>query len=149
MNESDTIHRATKVEVDSVRALFLAYGASLDFDLCFQGFAEELDDPFATYVAILLSRDGCVALREIDARTCEMKRLYVRPESRGQHLGRALAESVIRLAREAGYARMKLDTVPSMTSAIKLYRSLGFKETSEYRYNPIEGALYFELDLIE
>lgn len=147
MDDRDTIRRATSDEVETVRALFREYEASLDFDLCFQGFAEEPDDPFSCYVAILLSNDGCVALRRIDERTCEMKRLYVRPDARGRHLGRALAESVVRLARDAGYTTMKLDTVLSMTRAIDLYRSLGFKETDGYRFNPIEGALYFELEL--
>lgn len=147
MDDRDAIRRASTDEVEAVRALFREYEASLDFDLCFQGFDEELDDPFSCYVAILLSNDGCVALRRIDEHTCEMKRLYVRPDARGRHLGRALAESVVRLAKDAGYEKMRLDTVPSMTRAIDLYRSLGFKETDRYRYNPIEGALYFELDL--
>lgn len=147
MNTRFEIESATKAQADAVRELFREYEASLDFDLCFQGFEEELDDPFASYEAILLASDGCVALRRIDTEVCEMKRLYVRPAARGTSLGRALAESIVQLAKDNGYARMKLDTVPSMTSAIKLYRSLGFRETDSYRYNPIEGALYFELDL--
>jgi GNAT superfamily N-acetyltransferase len=147
MNDTHAIHLATTEETDAVRALFREYGESLDFDLCFQGFEAELEDPFAIYAAILLSDGGCVALRRIDEQTCEMKRLYVRPDSRGRELGRALAESVIRFAKNDGYTKMKLDTVPSMTRAISLYRSLGFTETDGYRYNPIEGALYFELNL--
>ncbi len=147
MNDTNAIHRATTEEADAVRALFREYGESLDFDLCFQGFDDELEDPFAIYAAIWLSDSGCVALRRIDEQTCEMKRLYVRPSARGRELGRALAESVIRFAKDDGYTKMKLDTVPSMTRAIGLYRSLGFKETGGYRYNPVEGALYFELDL--
>jgi GNAT superfamily N-acetyltransferase len=147
VNDDGAIHRATKDEVESVRALFREYEASLDFDLCFQDFAEELADPLAYYAAVMLSDDGCVALRHLDEDTCEMKRLFVRSASRGRHLGRALAESIIRQAKDSGYARMKLDTVPSMAEAITLYRSLGFRETDAYRYNPIAGALYFELDL--
>jgi ribosomal protein S18 acetylase RimI-like enzyme len=147
VDDDSAVHRATIDEVECVRALFREYEASLDFDLCFQDFAEELADPFAYYVAIMLSKDGCVALRHLDEDTCEMKRLYVRSASRGRHLGRALAESIIRQGRDAGYSTMKLDTVPSMTEAISLYRSLGFKDTDAYRYNPIEGTLYLELDL--
>jgi ribosomal protein S18 acetylase RimI-like enzyme len=147
MSGQQLIHRASKNETESVRALFREYEASIGFDLCFQDFEEELSDPFAFYASILLSDDGCVALRHIDEHTCEMKRLYVRSASRGRHIGRRLAESVIALARDAGYTKMKLDTVPSMTAAISLHRSLGFIETAAYRYNPIKGALYFELDL--
>jgi putative acetyltransferase len=147
VGDRDAIHHAQKDEVEVVRALFREYAASLDFDLCFQGFAEELDDPFGTYEVILLSDDGCVALRRIDSETCEMKRLYVRPTARGRHLGRALVDAVINNARDAGYLKMKLDTVPSMGAAIALYRSFGFEETDGYRYNPIAGTLYLELDL--
>lgn len=130
-----------------MRALFRDYAASLDFVLCFQDFASELDDPFAVYEAILIAADGCVALRRINEEVCEMKRLYVRPGARGRHLGRQLARDLIGAATRSGDRVMKLDTVPSMAAAIALYRSLGFTETSEYRYNPIAGTLYFELDL--
>jgi putative acetyltransferase len=146
MTDRDAIRQASRDDADAVRALFEEYEASLDFDLCFQDFSSELADPFGVYEAILIADDGCVALRQISEQLCEMKRLYVRPGARGRHLGRRLAESVIDLARRSGYRAMKLDTVPSMIAAIALYRSLGFSETAEYRYNPIEGALYFELD---
>ena len=90
---------------------------------------------------------GCVALRRLEQDTCEMKRLYVRPEFRGKGAARTLVEGLIGEARSIGYHRMVLDTLPSMEAAHKLYRTLGFSEIPPYPKNPIPGALFFELSL--
>jgi ribosomal protein S18 acetylase RimI-like enzyme len=88
-----------------------------------------------------------VALRRFDKKICEMKRLYIRPEFRGQRLGRRLANMVIDEAVKRGYTSMRLDTLPTMKEAIIMYKSMGFALIAPYRYNPIEGAIYMELQL--
>jgi putative acetyltransferase len=140
------------------RRLFEEYGASLSFDLCFQNFAEELAGLPGEYAPpegrLLLAfwegqPVGCVALRKLEDRICEMKRLYLQPQFRGRHWGRHLAEAVMNVARRAGYDRMRLDTVESMIVATALYRSLGFRPIPPYRFNPLPGVQYLEADLAQ
>ena len=90
---------------------------------------------------------GCVALRKLADNICEMKRLYVLPEFQGLSIGRKLVETLIVEAKRLGYAKMRLDTLPKMTTAQKLYRLLGFKEIAPYRFNPEPGAVFMELEL--
>ncbi len=147
----------TPQHIPTVRALFGEYAAWLGFDLCFQNFAQELADlpggyapPTGRLFLALVDGEpaGCIALCRIDMKTCEMKRLFVRPAFRGRGIGESLTRALITAAREIGYARMRLDTLPTMTSALKLYRALGFGEIAPYRYNPIPGAIYMELELL-
>jgi ribosomal protein S18 acetylase RimI-like enzyme len=143
-------------DVASVRGLFVEYRESLGVDLCFQGFDQELAELPGDYVSpggcLLAAKDAgevvaCVALRRLDAQTCEMKRLYVLPSHRGLGLGRALAEAVIAEARRMGYQRMRLDTLPSMAEAAALYEGLGFREIEAYTVNPVPGARFLQLEL--
>jgi ribosomal protein S18 acetylase RimI-like enzyme len=144
-------------DLEVVRELFLEYASSLGVDLGFQGFDEELESLPGDYAsdrggALLLAWSGgacrgCVAVRALDEGRCEMKRLYVRPEGRRLGLGRRLAEEAVRRGRALGYARMLLDTLPAMGEARQLYRSLGFVETEPYRFNPVRGTSFLELDL--
>jgi predicted N-acetyltransferase YhbS len=86
-------------------------------------------------------------MRDLGGGTCEMKRLYVAPEHRGQGVGRLLVGEVVRRAKRAGYRRMMLDTVPEMTGALALYRSFGFVETVPYWSCPVERTIFMELRL--
>lgn len=147
-------------QVAQARSLFREYAQALPgIDLCFQNFESELRElpgayaPPAGRLLLAVADDegdelaGCVALRPLGAETCEMKRLYVRPRFRGRRVGLELALAIISEAREIGYRRMRLDTLPVMGDAIRLYRSLGFKEIEPYYHNPVEGALFMELAL--
>jgi putative acetyltransferase len=142
--------------ITKAKELFQEYAESLGFDLCFQNFDQELDEFPGWYSApdgrLYLARHGnqfigCVGLRYFEKNICEVKRLYVRPNFRGQRAGRALAEASIQAAEDIGYDYMRLDTLSSMEIARKLYQSLGFRQIESYRHNPIEGAIYMELKL--
>jgi ribosomal protein S18 acetylase RimI-like enzyme len=139
-----------------VKSLFSEYASSLGIDLSFQDFDRELAALPGDYAppngCILIARKeseavGCVAMRKISNETCEMKRLYVRPGFRGKGVGNSLALSVIQEAKRKGYHKMRLDTLSSMIEALALYESLGFKQIAAYRHNPIQGAIFLELDL--
>ena len=144
-------------QIALARTLFQEYGASLGFSLCFQNFDKELAGLPGDYappkgrllIAYLEGEPaGCVALHEFEPGISEMKRLYVRPAFRGKRVGLALTNAIITAARDIGYRRMRLDTVPSvMADAVKMYGRLGFKEIAPYRVNPQPGTLYLELDL--
>jgi ribosomal protein S18 acetylase RimI-like enzyme len=140
----------------SIRELFREYADSLELDLCFQNFQDELATLPGKYAPpagrLLLALDGeavagCVALRPIDPQIAEMKRLYVRPAFRGKGTGKLLAQTIIEEARRIGYARIRLDTLATMPKAISLYRSLGFGDIPPYYDNPSGSAKFMELKL--
>jgi ribosomal protein S18 acetylase RimI-like enzyme len=144
------------LHVEVVRAIFREYAATLGIDLDFQDFEAELASLPGKYATpkgnVLLAWSkgeviGSVAMRPLDGDTCEMKRLYVRPSGRGQQLGRRLALLIVERAKEAGYSRIRLDTLPSMEAAQALYASLGFRPIPPYAFNPVAGAKFLELDL--
>jgi ribosomal protein S18 acetylase RimI-like enzyme len=90
---------------------------------------------------------GCAALRRLRPSVGELKRLYVRPEGRGQGLGELLTRAVLKQASALGYARVVLDTLPTMSSATALYRRLGFQPIAAYWASPVEESLFFEYRL--
>lgn len=148
------VQTETNEAIQSARLLFEEYAASLDFGLNFQSFDQELAHLPGDYappdgrLLLAIYQDqaaGCIALRKLAEDICEMKRLYIRPQFRNLGIGKALAQALIEEARRIGYARMRLDTVPSMQRAKALYESLGFKEIQPYRYNPIPDTAFMEV----
>ena len=141
-------------DIEDIRILFGEYSGLVAEALCFQNFDQELEALPGAYAppggVLLIARDsgtaaGCVALRRLDAGSGEMKRMYVRDAYRGSGLGRRLAVAVIEEARKRNYARVVLDTLPKLASAIALYRDLGFREIGPYLASPTPGAICFEL----
>ncbi len=140
--------------------MFLEYAKSLQIDLCFQDFDQELrhlpgeySAPRGTLLVACLNGNwaGCCAMRPLDSsdysNACEMKRLYVRPQFRGLGLGRRLAEMIMEAGRLAAYNCILLDTLNDMESARALYQELGFENIPPYYFNPIAGAHYLKADL--
>jgi len=146
---------------DSI-SLFYAYAGSLGFDLAFQNFDAEMAAMPGKYSPpqgeLLIARDsdglaiGCVGLRPlpspgVDLQTCEMKRLYVTPSGRGTGVGKALASAIIVIAQQLGYSEMRLDTLPSMVAALRMYRTLGFEDIPAYYQTPLQGTHFLALKL--
>ena len=140
-------------DLDDVRTLFGEYSRLVSEALCFQNFDQELEALPGLYAppggVLLIARDaeaaaGCVALKQLDPASGEMKRMYVRDAYRGTGLGRRLAQEVIDEARKRNYRRVVLDTLPKLAPAIALYRDLGFRETGPYLAAPTPGAICFE-----
>jgi len=152
------VQAQSEMEIQQVRELFAEYVAWLGINLCFQNYDQEVADLPGEYapprgrLLLALADDGaavaCAALRDLGNGVCEMKRLFVRPDFRGQRLGWQLAELILAEAHAIGYENIRLDTLPGkMDRAIAMYRVLGFKDIAPYYHNPVAGAEFMELEL--
>jgi GNAT superfamily N-acetyltransferase len=152
-----TIVRAeSSAQIEAVRGLLAEYVEWLGIDLSYQSFPEEFATLPWRYALprgdLLLALDGtepagCVALKPIDAENCEFKRFFVRPRFRGRGIGLDLGRAIVDRAREIGYRRVRLDTLPSMGPAVAVYRALGFRAVDAWHHTPVEGTLFMQLDL--
>lgn len=145
-------------EFEIGKNLFRAYAKELGLDLAFQNFDYELEnmqrqycEPEGTLLIVYLKNSqpiGCFGIRKLDDTICELKRMYLDSKFRGRGIGKKLMEESIKIGSKLGYKKIRLDTLSTMKSAIGLYKKYGFYEIEPYRYNPIEGAIYFEKRLI-
>ena len=144
-------------EFEDAGKLFREYAASLSIDLCFQNFDEEkmtLDTQYNKPKGALIlayaedTAVGCAGLRELDSQTAELKRMYVKKEHRKSGIGVRLLELILAKGIEFGYEKIRLDTLPDMQAAQALYRRFGFYEIPSYTFNPVNGVLYMEKQLI-
>lgn len=153
-----TLSAENRAELEHVRQFFRNYAAWLGVDLSFQNFEQEMASLPGTYAEpegrlffaeVAGQPAGCVGVRAIpdSESVCEMKRLYVEPQFRGLGVGRELALAAIKAAKDMGYRKLMLDTLPNMRMAVKLYRELGFMEAPSYYQTPIEGTMFLALDL--
>jgi putative acetyltransferase len=153
-----TIHKIIEqgLALEEAKHLFIAYQQELNEDLCFQSFDTELENPLKKYGAptgglfIAYNNEmpiGCVALQQINATICEMKRLYVKPQYRKYKVGEALVQQIIIEAKNLGYAKIVLDTLIRLQAAIKLYEKHSFVHTTAYYENPLPNVVYMELSL--
>jgi putative acetyltransferase len=157
LSECELLEARTPEDIAHARRLFRAYADWLGVDLCFQGFERELAELPGCYAPpagrLLIARVGgetvgCVGLRPLETGVCEMKRLWVEPGFAGHGIGRALAEAIIAAARQIGYQRMRLDTLPArMPAAQHLYAALGFREIPAYYHNPLPDVVMLEREL--
>lgn len=149
-------HAQFPADLPAVIDIFREYVASPKADLGYQNYEAEFAALPGKYAApqgrlLLAWRDGavvgCAALRNVDGRSCELKRVYVRPAARGLQLGRRLVEQMLQEAKTAGYQRMALDVLPEFETAQALYRQLGFVDAPPVSYNPVQGTAFLAREL--
>ena len=137
-------------------SLFQEYANSLNISLAFQNFDEELNIINSMYGSptgcLLLVYDNelpvaCAAYRKIGEDICELKRMYIKPDYRGKGIGQEIMNILCTRSKLNGYRLMRLDTLDTMTPAIKLYSNNGFYTIEAYYHNPNEGVVYMEKSL--
>ncbi|MHC4131036.1 MAG: GNAT family N-acetyltransferase [Planctomycetota bacterium] len=160
------IQAETKEEIESAKVLFREYADYLKVDLAefsdlpwliqyYEDFEDETanlpigHEPPLGFILLASYENelaGCVALGKLSESECEMKRLFVREQYRRNGIGRALCQTLIERAANIGYTAMRLQT--ALEPPKPLYRSLGFKKISPYKYIPQElNGVYMELKL--
>ena len=151
------------MHTQEINALFSEYtnmlmtnDSSFQNYLDIQHYEEEINDlekkygmPFGRLYLAYCNGEvaGCIGLKNIDKKNCEMKRLYVKPQFRGKNIGKLLVQKIITEAKEIGYSHMLLDTLPFLEKAISLYKQFGFYTIDSYNNSPMSTSIYMRLDL--
>jgi putative acetyltransferase len=152
----DIIIANSEKEYEAAGILFKEYAVWLNIDLGFQKFDEELLHLKEMYSfpngAIVLCKSeniftGCVAVRKKENGIAELKRMFTKAAYRKEGIGALLLQRALELAKELHYKKIRLDTLDTMTPAIKLYKKYGFYEIEPYYFNPEKNAVFFEKSL--
>lgn len=150
----EIIQAETAGHIEQARTLFREYEKWFGMNLCFQNFDEEVAGLpgkyappegrlFLAFVDKKLA--GCIALRKLEEKICEMKRLFVRENFQGTGLGKILIGKLLKEAELIGYEKIRLDTFPpKMGKAVSIYRKYGFCEIEPYYQNPYGDTLFME-----
>lgn len=153
MNKNIHIAKIEKYDIEKTKDLIKEYLIWVNSDLSFQDIDEELysfpgkyEEPAGSFFVAKEGDNiiGCVGLRKIQTGICEMKRLFVKDEHKGIGLGKELIKIVIEEAKKKGYEKMRLDTLPKMKTAQRLYKEFDFYEIKQYVVNPIEDSVFME-----
>ena len=151
------ITKIKQSDIENTKELIKEYLTWIENDLSFQQidkelatFPEKYEEPGGSF---FIAKDGdtivgCIGLRKIQNEVCEMKRLYIKDKYKGIGLGKELIITIIEEAKKKGYRKMRLDTLPKMKAALKLYKEFGFYQIEQYIENPIVGAVFMEKILI-
>lgn len=128
---------------------FKKYLELQNYDKEIENLEEKYGLPFGRIYILFYDEEvaGCVGLKKIDEKSCELKRLYVRDKFRGKKLGEELVKKIIQDAKEIGYKNILLDTLPFLDRAIMLYKKYNFYEIESYNDSPMSNSIFMKLDL--
>ncbi|MFB0923986.1 MAG: GNAT family N-acetyltransferase [Vicingaceae bacterium] len=156
MTKPELIICTTPAHFNSAKKLAKDYMDWLGLDLHYQGIDNEFENfdkmygkPNGSFIYATIDGKiaGGVGTRFLETGVCEMKRLFVYEEFRGYNLGEIICYELLKISKELGYSKMRLDTIPKLNNAMQLYKNLGFYEISKYYNNPDKSVVYFELSL--
>jgi ribosomal protein S18 acetylase RimI-like enzyme len=143
----------TNEEISGAKKLIGEYIQWLNQDLSFQNISDELnnfpkkyEEPEGTFIIAKENNKiiGCIGIKKIENKICEMKRLFVNDNYKGKGIGKRLVAIIINEAKLRNYEKMRLDTLNTMETALNIYYKNGFYKIEPYYNNPNDGVVYLE-----